>query len=405
MRRLNTGTAAAIVVALGCWVSPTHAQETAGRTVGFELAYTLDGFSNLTGGHRAGTRFLDDADLAMTIDAERLLGWPGATLFLYGIGNQGGSPSELIGDLQGVSNIDAPDTWKLFEAWLEQRVWDGRLSLLLGLWDLNGEFDVIENAGLFVNSSHGIGPDFSQTGLNGPSIFPTTSLAFRARVRPSHAFYVQGVVLDATPGDPENPSGTHVHLYGDDGVLLAAELGYLVGGATGSKLGPGKIAVGGYTYTAAFACVHDSQADGSPLMRSGNGGLYVLAEQMVYRESGGPDQGLALFVRTGIANQKVNQLGSYVGAGLVYTGLLPSRDEDRFGVAVASAINGSDFKQAQAERGTPVDDAEIAVEVTYAARLSSVFTVQPDLQYVIAPGTDPAVGNALVVGLRLGVSP
>jgi porin len=53
----------------------------------------------------------------------------------------------------------------------------------IGLYDLNSEFDVIEAAALFLNPSHGIGPDFAQSGRNGPSIFPVTSLAIRGEYR------------------------------------------------------------------------------------------------------------------------------------------------------------------------------------------------------------------------------
>ena len=72
---------------------------------------------------------------------------------------------------------------KLYEAWFEQTLFDDRLSFKAGLYDLNTEFDVVETAGLFINSSHGIGPDFSQSGVNGPSIFPTTSLGIRVKAQ------------------------------------------------------------------------------------------------------------------------------------------------------------------------------------------------------------------------------
>ena len=36
-----------------------------------------------------------------------------------------------------------------------------KVSVLTCLYNLNSEFDVIETAGLFINSSHGIGPDYS----------------------------------------------------------------------------------------------------------------------------------------------------------------------------------------------------------------------------------------------------
>lgn len=377
---------------------PALADEAAqeGNGISVEIAYTVDAYANFRGGIRRGTAVLDNFDLALTLDAERILGWSGATFFFYGLGNQGESPTEkLIGDLQTVSNIDAPSTWKLYEAWLDQSLANGKASLRFGLYDLNSEFDAIESAGLFSNSSHGIGPDYSQTGENGPSIFPTTSLAFRVLVQPVDALYVQAVALDGSSGKADNPFGTHIVLEKDDGLLIAGEVAYVNGG--------GKVALGGYTYTAEFESVRDVDGSGNPLMTSGNRGLYVLMDQMIFRERSNPDQGLAVFARAGFANHKVNQLSGYRGGGLVYTGLFAGRDEDQLGLAVAVAMNGNDFKTAQLDAGQPVDGSEINVELTYSAQVTPMFSVKPDLQYVINPGTDPSLRNALALGVRLGV--
>ncbi|TDI96625.1 MAG: hypothetical protein E2O76_11425 [Caldithrix sp.] len=110
-----------------------------------------------------------------------MFGWKGASFFLYGLGNSGGNPSENVGDAQIVSNIEGPDTWKFYEIWIQQNLFLGKLSVLAGLYNLNSEFDVIETGQLFLNSSHGIGPDFSQTGLNGRS----SRYEFRRRRRSS----------------------------------------------------------------------------------------------------------------------------------------------------------------------------------------------------------------------------
>ena len=111
-----------------------------------------------------------------TIDAEQVFNIPGGTLFFYGLYNNNKTLSDtLIGDMQTVSNIDTTTATRLYEAWYEQAFGDGKSSLKVGLYDLNSEFDAIDTAGLFLLSSHGIGPDYSQTGLNGPSIFPVTT--------------------------------------------------------------------------------------------------------------------------------------------------------------------------------------------------------------------------------------
>ena len=128
----------------------------------FGLAYTGEIYSNLSGGFRQQATYLDIINFRLKIDLGRTLNWHGATLYTDYLGIHGDDPSENVGDIQGVSNIAAPKGWKFHEAWFRQNVFSDKLSLLWGMYDLNTEFDLIETAGLFLNSSHGMGPDFSQ---------------------------------------------------------------------------------------------------------------------------------------------------------------------------------------------------------------------------------------------------
>ena len=99
----------------------------------------------------------------------------------------------------------------------------------------------------------------------------------------------------------------------------------------------------------------------------------------------------------------MNPIGRYAGAGLVYTGLLPSRSEDVLGLGVSAAFNGDDFKDAQAQAGTPVDDVETVIELTYWMPLLPWFSLQLDAQYIGSPGTDPTLDDAVLLGLRYQV--
>ena len=95
--------------------------------------------------------------------------WHGASAFLFGIGTQRGAPSDLVGDVQGVSNLEAPSVLRMEEAWLQQNLFDNHLSWLAGRYDLNSEFYRLQTASLFLNSSFGIGPEFAGSGVAGPS--------------------------------------------------------------------------------------------------------------------------------------------------------------------------------------------------------------------------------------------
>ena len=47
-----------------------------------------------------------------------------------------------------------------------------------------------------------------------------------------------------------------------------------------------------------------------------------------------------------------------------------------------------------------VDDNEKIFELTYRAQMTQGFAVQPAIQYVVNPGLNPRVSDALVAGVR-----
>ena len=82
-----------------------------------------------------------------------------------------------VGDVQGLDNIEAFNALQLNELWVAKQWLDGKAAIKSGFTDLNVDFDTQQVAALFINSSNGVGPEFSHSGRNGPSIFPTTTLA------------------------------------------------------------------------------------------------------------------------------------------------------------------------------------------------------------------------------------
>jgi porin len=319
-------------------------------TTGAEL--TLEYSKVTSGGLRSDSAVLGNMDLTLSAD----LG--DGTAFLYVLGNDGhgGPPSALVGDIQATSNIEAPDTWKLYEAWYEHNF--GAWTILGGLHDYNGEFDVLEYGQLFNNSSFGIGPDVSQVG---PSIFPTTALALRLRIEPCSISYLQVAVYDGVPGDPDNENRTQVILGDGDGQFYASEFGISDDAERYYKL-----AVGAWYRSA-----------------SDEGGGYLLAESATW--DGGP----GLFLRLGAVRDRGQQVGRYIGAGFNWAG---------FGLGVAHARFGDDFASSDFAH------AETAVELTYAVQLHERASVQPFLQFVRDPGSEPDIEDAVLLGFRLGLA-
>jgi porin len=358
---------------------------------GLSLAavYTGESWHALSGGVARGSAYVDNLDLQLKLDGAAH-GLPGYSAFLYVLYNNGSEfAAPLTGNLQGVSNIEAVPATRLYEAWLEVPVLAGG-SLRGGLYNLNSEFDVNDVGALFLGPSHGIGAEFAHAGIGGPSIFPVTSLALRYK-HEAAGWRLQGAVLDAVPGDPNDPRRTYVHVGGADGALYVAEAGHAIG--------PVQATVGAWHYTTVLPDLLAVDGNGDPVQRHGSSGTYVMASGTLWSDEASGRQ-LATFVRFGVADHHVYQTGSYLGFGLASTGPFAARPKDRLGLAVAMAVNGSSFRDAAAAAGTPVDTAETDFELSYRVIVTDHLLVQPDLHYIVNPGTDPSLANAWAFGLR-----
>lgn len=372
---------------------PSCADCGAPPAIAVESIYTGEIWRNAAGGTASGNRYLDNLDITVDADGEQLFGIEGLQLFGYLLYNNGHSVGELTNAAQGVSNIESTRAVRLYELWTQWQPGSGDSSVRFGLYDLNSEFDSMETAALFINPSHGIGPDFSQSGENGPSIFPTTSLAVRA-LKTSGPWTFQAAALDGVPGDADRPDRSGIHLSSEEGALLVGEINY----RTSSDA---RVGAGYWQYTAEFASFA-TDAAGEPRQERGNAGFYLLAESAAYF-SADPDRGLRFFARTGAAEDEINPVRRYYGAGAVVTGWSARRAADQIGFAVAIAELGTPFRESQQFAGMNTTRREYNYELTYRSNVTQWLTLQADVQYVIDPGMDPALESAWVVGLRFEV--
>lgn len=362
-----------VAAAAGAFTSTPALAEPSERALRLGAIYTSDSIANVHGGLKTG--FSQMGMLEMTADARwNAFGVDGLTAhanieYVHGRSLSG----KLIGDAQVSSNIDAPNGIRLFEAWLSVPVArDGFVKA--GKIDLNSEFDVQDVGALFLNSSHGIGPDFSQSGRNGPSIFPTTSSAVVAGITQGKVSFRAGL-FDAVPGDPDYPRRTVVRFPGDTGLLLVGE--------TEIQLSDdAELQVGAWAYTTRFETISDPERQ-----QRGNRGAYALVEGRLGSIKGHPVEAWA---RIGTADTRFNAIGMYVGGGVTI-----GAPERRFGAAIAHARLGSPARADSPER------AETIIEITYAHAIGDRLMVQPDVQYVINPGFDRSLRNSLSAGVRL----
>lgn len=333
------------------------------------------------------------------------LGWRGrpteagtTRALIHLLHNHGDKPNERYGTAQGVSNIETPvNTGKVYQAWLEQGLFGDDLTLLAGLLDLNTEFYVTDSSAMFIHPAFGTGAELAQTGRNGPSVFPTTSVALRARLRLG-AGYLQGAVFDGVPGDPDNRRGTHIRFRQGDGVLQIVEAGV---GLEQGKL-PGKFALGTWRYSARFDDQSDVDAAGAPVQRR-NRGAYLLFDYPLLALDAAAGRGVNVFLRAGEANPDINRFRWAVDAGATWRGPFAGRPDDAVGIGLAYERNSRKAREAAlADQGRAIG-GELALETDYRAQVLPWLVLQPNLQYLRRHG-DGAGSLGWLAGLRVEIT-
>ena len=126
-----------------------------------------------------------------------------------------------------------------------------------------------------------------------------------------------------------------------------------------------------------------------------NQGLYTEFEQMVFKEKvDNPEdnQGLNVFGQFGWSPPNKSELSKYFGTGLVYTGLIPKRNDDALGVG---------FNSAKFSKRLGHVKGESVLEVFYKIALTPWLSIQPDFQWINKPYY--AEKSTVVFGVRTNI--
>jgi porin len=263
--------------------------------------------------------------------------------------------------------------------------------------------------------------------MPGPA-FPLPAPGIRLRVKPRDDMQFQAAIFSGDPsgGNGSNrpvplPTGTVFSFSG--GAFFIAEASYLPNQGKNAPGLPGAYRVGAWYHTSThFAdqrfddtglSLANPQSTGIPMQHAGDGGVYGVIDQMLYRVPGTADQGLSGFFRAGGVPQDRNLINFYADGGLLYKGIVPHRPDDKIGIATAVSRVGDSARGLDADIGFfssnpffPVQSSEAVIELMYQAQLKPWWMLQPDLQYVINPGggvlnSDGSPRrNAIVIGVR-----
>jgi porin len=404
------------------------------RGVIYGAIYHGEIFGNASGGIGRGAVFEGKLETYVNVEFEKLVGWRGLTLFssAFQIHGTGGLRRDNLLNLVTVSNIEALPSTRLSEIWLEQTFLNDKLSVRFGQLAADAEFFISYPSGLFINSGW---PTITAANLpSGGPAYPLATPGIRLKAEPTKD---QSFLVGLFNGDPAGPGPENPELknrYGlnfrvNDPALLMAEAQYRYNQdklATGLA---GTIKLGGWYHFGHFddqrfgtdgLSLADPASNGIPRRLRGTSGLYGIIDQQIYRPPGGDaESGVTFFARVAGAPSDRNLIDFYLDTGVTFSGMIPSRPDDKFGVAFIYADISNHARALDRELvaftgiPSPIRNYEMTLELTYMAQIVPGWTVQPDFQYVINPGgnvpnpNDPTglspIKNAAIFGLRTTV--
>jgi porin len=381
------------------------------KGITFDTQYAAEVWGNPAGGVRGGAVYTGLMTFQGNIDLQKLLGWRGASFSTRWYWLSGHDISaQYVGDNFGVSNISGSPTVRMNELWFQQNFLGDRISIRVGQMGADSEFYVSTYSVVFLNSALSWSPTLFTNIPNGGPVYPMGTPGIRLTLTPVNWLSYLGAVFQGNPfAQDVNRYGFRWDLSSSNGYFSIHELNFRMNQESGSSSLPGTFKLGGWFDTAPDLNASTAQP--------WNYGFYFVADQMLYRvqETGftpvdnkdnqaAPvsviNKGLGIFTHVGVAPRNSSLINFYIDGGLNYKGLLPTRDHDILGLAIAYGhlSNNLPNSQGRSDRGY-----EIVLETTYEIELTPWLSLQPDVQYVIHPsGTN--IANALVLGARTTLS-
>ena len=392
-------------------------------------------FWNADGGLQQRFGYDDEFKFKVLLDAAKLTGWEaldGLTLY-SDVRYRGGAG---VNKWVGASSNFAPSTfqggrlWRFGNAYLTYTTPElfgvKKFLTLSGGWQNPTDIFIKQPLSkFFINNTYTSGKGISANGIPWGGTYG--AWGGYTKISPTDWFYIQSGLYLAIP----NANNTSNHGLNFAGYQVDPELNglyWLTETGFTPKIGPsklpGKYAAGFIYWGVENTSFYGGKYDQRTL-------AYFQVDQQLFREPSpeealplgkGPsdgksfkgavapskpklsDQGLYFFSLFNVAPKFQATLPFYFHTGLVYKGLIPTRDNDQFGVAFGYGDYSTYKQEVDASRGRPTQTYEGVLEFSYRVQLNKWAYVQPDLQYIVRPNGNGLIENATVIGFQAGVT-
>jgi porin len=377
------------------------------------VLFITDPFVNTTGGLRRGFSEYDLLGLDLLFDTDKLFGWAGGE-FRVGFANNSGTSlsQKYVGNNFPVQLADVADANpRLTYLRYTQSLLDDKLSVRLGRLTINSVSGEEFAGSQYFKAFTSVAFDLVPLGifLNAPGAFgyPLATWGARLKYEPVESCYA---MVGCYNGDPEGKEGDR---HGVDFTMcgppfVIGEVGYRRNYGQGASGLPGNVKLGAYFNGGSAEIFGSGLANQPSATVQSRYGFYVLGDQALARWGDPAEKrhlgAFAAFVCA--PDQRVNTLPYFFDAGLVAYGFLPSRPRDFAGFGVAYGSYSGDLRrteevQALTDPAVGVQRWEMTLEWTYGCTVRPGLLVQPDMQYLVNPGGNRAIPNALAIGVNV----
>ena len=401
---------------------------------GIEISasYTNNIAGNPVGGRSQAFAYADNTSFGVQLDFEKLVGWHGATLTISGLDRNGSNLSaQDIGNQFTVQQVYGGQTIAFYALVLEQKLLEEKIGIKVGRFSAGDDFASSPLYWLYMNN--GIDGNPQSLPVNSAfSTYPNAVWGARLRIDPTPEWFAMAGIYQATQINLYEGHGLNWSMNNSDGVTMVGQVGWTPEFfkkpvATSQTKSDGKSAIStkalsegktfkepvdaemrglpGHYWFGMYFSPWDYAQFGSAETANNSYGFYWHADQMIWQESPGSDQGLTLWSAFVLSpQQNISKLPFQANAGIVYRGLVPTRDSDITMLGMAYGNFSEDYANTVSATGAGSPSYELALEAGYRIQIMKFAYVQPNLQWIINPGGTGNIPNALVLGAQMSVS-
>jgi len=406
--------------ATGNWNGARNELTDKGLTISSNFTTDLSG--NPSGGLKQSYKYAGLLDLALSLDLEKLASFKGLALVFSNYLFSGSNLSAAIGEPFGVQEIYSPGNYYLGQIDLSQSLFDDTVTLEAGRIFAGDVFATSIFWQYYLTG--GLNNNFEA--LTSNIFFPhfqVTSWGSRVSYEPNKNWDLVAAIYNADPSVADTDNyGAYLNFRTKYGYLAIAQLTYKHNQNREDNGLPGSTCFGGYYESSKFTDIVNPNE-----VYSGNYGLYLIADQMIYKgdwpDFFGPSYARSQATyseksknpyhrRTAVAMDRPNGLSLWGGAylapqvhrnaqtfqlatGLAYQGLLPNRNRD---VTALAIVMGKFSRKLTGQR------METVLELNHRFQTGPWFYITPDIQYVINPNGQDSIRDAFVLGLEISAN-